>query len=161
MVEFRAREGSVEVQPIPNDGGWVIGSLRVTRLDDVRWSFEEDGAPPRIAYAVRIRDDVWLHVDGRVHRLNLVEAGARGSTEEGGCTAPMPGAVLEVLVDVGDEVLAGSPLVVMEAMKMEHRVLAPANGTVAAVHVEVGARVQQGQTLIDLDSNTTEDSAQR
>jgi 3-methylcrotonyl-CoA carboxylase alpha subunit len=65
----------------------------------------------------------------------------------------MPGAVLEVLVNVGDEVEAGTPLVVMEAMKMEHRVMAPADGTVVAVHVEVGGRVQQGQTLVDVETD--------
>jgi 3-methylcrotonyl-CoA carboxylase alpha subunit len=65
----------------------------------------------------------------------------------------MPGAVLEVLVNVGDEVEAGTPLVVMEAMKMEHRVMAPTDGTVVAVHVEVGGRVQQGQTLVDVETD--------
>jgi biotin carboxyl carrier protein len=153
MVEFRAPEGTVEVHPFPDGTSWVVGDHRLTRLDDVRWSVKEVGRSARIAHAVRVGDDVWLHLDGRVHRLSLVEPGARSGGAEGGCTAPMPGAVLDVLVNVGDEVEAGTPLVVMEAMKMEHRVLAPTDGTVVAVHVEVGARVQQGQTLVDVETD--------
>jgi len=153
MVEFRAPEGTVEVHPFPDGTSWVVGDHRLTRLDDVRWSVKEVGRSARIAHAVRDGDDVWLHLDGRVHRLSLVEPGARSGGAEGGCTAPMPGAVLDVLVNVGDEVEAGTPLVVMEAMKMEHRVLAPTDGTVVAVHVEVGARVQQGQTLVDVETD--------
>jgi len=153
MVEFRAPEGTVEVHPFPDGTSWVVGDHRLTRLDDVRWSVKEVGRSARIAHAVRVGDDVWLHLDGCVHRLSLVEPGARSGGAEGGCTAPMPGAVLDVLVNVGDEVEAGTPLVVMEAMKMEHRVLAPTDGTVVAVHVEVGARVQQGQTLVDVETD--------
>ena len=155
MVEFRTPEGTVEVHPAPDGRSWIVGDHRLTRLDDVRWSVEGEGRPARIAHAIRVDDDVWLHVDGRVHRLSLVEPGARSGGAEGGCTAPMPGAVLEVLVSVGDEVEAGTPLVVMEAMKMEHRVMAPADGTVVAVHVEVGGRVQQGQTLVDVETDVS------
>jgi 3-methylcrotonyl-CoA carboxylase alpha subunit len=155
MVEFRTPEGTVEVHPVPDGSSWIVGDHRLTRLDDVRWSVEGEGRPTRIAHAIRVDDDVWLHVDGRVHRLSLIEPGARSGGAEGGCTAPMPGAVLEVLVSVGDEVEAGTPLVVMEAMKMEHRVMAPTDGTVVAVHVEVGGRVLQGQTLVDVETDVS------
>ena len=57
----------------------------------------------------------------------------------------MPGAVRRVLVAAGDEVVAGQPLVVIEAMKMEHQIVAPADGTVAAVHVTPGQQVDTGR----------------
>lgn len=61
--------------------------------------------------------------------------------------APMPGRVVRVLVRAGQEVEAGAPCVVVEAMKMENELLAPAAGKVAAVHVEEGASVE-GQALL-------------
>jgi biotin carboxyl carrier protein len=60
----------------------------------------------------------------------------------------MPGKVLDVRVAVGDEVTAGQVLVVLEAMKMEHRFAAPVDGVVTAVHVAVGDQVQHGATLL-------------
>jgi propionyl-CoA carboxylase alpha chain len=82
-------------------------------------------------------------------------AGAAGSL-----TAPMPGAIRRVYVSVGDRVTAGTPLLALEAMKMEHQVLAPGDGVVAEVMIEVGAQVDTGQTLLRLeDSETTEEAA--
>jgi biotin carboxyl carrier protein len=61
--------------------------------------------------------------------------------------APIPGAVLEVFVKVGDKVAAGDPILKMEAMKMENTIAAPVAGTVASVAVAKGAVVDQGQEL--------------
>ncbi len=65
----------------------------------------------------------------------------------GALTAPMPGTVIRVAVRPGDAVAAGQPLVWLEAMKMEHVVVAPAGGTVTALPVAVGQQVQQGAAL--------------
>ena len=67
----------------------------------------------------------------------------------------MPGNVLRVLVTAGDAVTAGQPLVVVEAMKMEHQVLAPADGTVATVHVAPGEQVDTGQPLLQMEETAT------
>ena len=80
----------------------------------------------------------------------VINAGA--TEEEGSFTAPMPGGVLEVLVSMGDAVSAGQALLVLEAMKMEHRVTAPYDGTVTAVHVAQGDRVQQGEMLLEVEA---------
>ncbi|MDQ1698893.1 MAG: propionyl-CoA carboxylase alpha chain, partial [Frankiaceae bacterium] len=69
----------------------------------------------------------------------------------GSLTAPMPGAVVRVLVEVGDAVAVGQPLVVLEAMKMEHTVAAPAAGTVSAVSVAAGQQVDAGTVLVVVD----------
>ena len=61
--------------------------------------------------------------------------------------APMPGRVVAVLVAAGQEVAAGAPCVVVEAMKMENELLAPIGGVVAEVHVEVGVSVE-GRALL-------------
>jgi len=64
--------------------------------------------------------------------------------------APMPGKVLDVLVKVGQQVAAGDPLVVLEAMKMETVASADAAATVTRVHVQTGSTVEPGQPLVDL-----------
>jgi acetyl/propionyl-CoA carboxylase alpha subunit len=69
----------------------------------------------------------------------------------GSLTAPMPGAVVRVLVAVGNAVVIGQPLVVLEAMKMEHTVAAPAAGMVAAVSVAAGQQVDAGTVLVVVD----------
>ena len=63
----------------------------------------------------------------------------------------MPGVVLEVLVSAGQSVEAGQTLMVLEAMKMEHRIVASDNGTVTVVHFSAGDRVEQGATLLDVE----------
>jgi len=69
----------------------------------------------------------------------------------GSLTAPLPGVVLRVLAAVGDEVAAGQPLVVVEAMKMEHEIAAPAAGRIAELPVAAGEQVEAGRVLAVLD----------
>jgi len=73
-----------------------------------------------------------------------------GDTEQGGgrLTAPMPGKVIAVLVEPGQKVEAGTPLIVMEAMKMEHTIGAPSAGVVAEVLYGVGDQVADGAQLL-------------
>ena len=72
----------------------------------------------------------------------------------GGLDAPMPGRVVEVRVAVGDTVVAGQLLVVLEAMKMEHRITAPSDGVVTKVSVAAGEQVELGTTLLVVDERT-------
>jgi propionyl-CoA carboxylase alpha chain len=70
---------------------------------------------------------------------------------EGGLTAPMPGAVLDVRCNPGDRVAAQQTLVVLEAMKMEHHVRAPSDGVVTEVRVAKGDQVDNGAVLLVLE----------
>jgi len=63
----------------------------------------------------------------------------------------MPGKVLETLVEPGETVQAGQALMVLEAMKMEHRIVAAHDGTVTAVHHQAGEQVSQGAVLLELE----------
>ncbi len=92
----------------------------------------------------------WVEVD---HRCLLVELAPRfgqagASTSAGALVAPMPGRVVRVVVSVGDEVVAGAPLLVVEAMKMEHTIRAGATGTVRELRVQAGAQVVADQVLV-------------
>ena len=74
----------------------------------------------------------------------------------GSLSAPMPGTVVQVAAVVGDVVEAGDVLVVLEAMKMEHRIVAPVAGRVDLVNVEAGQMVDEGQVLVVLAEGDAE-----
>ncbi|MGK0291240.1 MAG: biotin carboxyl carrier protein [bacterium] len=77
-------------------------------------------------------------------------AAAVPASGAGSVPAPIPGAILEVFVKVGDSVVAGQALLKMEAMKMENEIIAPSDGTVASISVAVGDSVTQGQELVSI-----------
>ncbi|WP_227458493.1 acetyl/propionyl/methylcrotonyl-CoA carboxylase subunit alpha [Cupriavidus pauculus] len=68
--------------------------------------------------------------------------------ESGKLTAPMPGKVIAVMVEPGSKVTRGTPLLVMEAMKMEHTIAAPADGVVSEVLYGIGEQVAEGAQLL-------------
>jgi len=78
----------------------------------------------------------------------------RAEAVAGGCTAPMPGKVVRVLVAAGQLVRAGESLLVLEAMKMEHAVRAPADGTVEQLAVAEGDQVEAEALLIVVRTET-------
>ncbi len=84
-------------------------------------------------------------------QIRTIEPGASASEEQGGLTAPMPGKVLEVMVEVGQEVSAGTTLMILEAMKMEHKIVAAEDGIITAINFNAGDQVEQGVTLLDLE----------
>jgi biotin carboxyl carrier protein len=63
----------------------------------------------------------------------------------------MPGLILDIMVAVGDQVVAGTPVIKMEAMKMENQIPSPVNGTVKEIAVKVGDNVSTDETLIVLE----------
>ena len=65
-------------------------------------------------------------------------------------SAPMPGTIVSVKVNVGDTVKQGDVLCVLEAMKMENEIMAPADGKVVAVNTSQGATVNTGDALVSL-----------
>src|SRR4051812_10520693 len=88
---------------------------------------------------------VWLAVDGHVAALREHErlaSAAETAASDGAVTAPMPGTVTLVQVSLGDHVEAGTPLLVVEAMKMEHVLTAPVAGTVTELPVTAGRPVR-------------------
>jgi propionyl-CoA carboxylase alpha chain len=133
-----------------------------------RAGLEVEGGPP-VSVVSATADRVVLDLDG-VRRTWLVARfddrvvvdGPRGSLElrrvprftdpaaqrpAGALEAPMPGTVVRIGVRAGESVVAGQPLIWLEAMKMEHVVSAPTAGTVASLPVTVGQQVSQGTPL--------------
>ncbi len=63
-------------------------------------------------------------------------------------TAPMPGTILRILVNVGDTVVENQPILILEAMKMENEIVADRNGTIQAIQVNSGDVVNSGDALL-------------
>jgi 3-methylcrotonyl-CoA carboxylase alpha subunit len=129
----------------------------------------------RIAASAEIRADgmaVWL--DGEASHLTVVERGeqlhlftregriridrldplrlAEAEDEaEGALSAPMPGKIVRQPVAAGDRVTRGAPLLVLEAMKMEHTVVAPRDGRIVQLHYAEGDQVEEGAILIEFE----------
>ncbi len=136
------------------------------------WRLTVDGQAHQVALlsqdgaAVRLRvdgltrglrvasDDTtwWVHALGGVATVSIDEAWPAPQDEAaaGACVAPMPGKVLSVAVEVGQAVTEGQLLATLEAMKTEHRLLAPRDGVVAAVQARVGDQVDAGAVLVAL-----------
>ncbi|MFG3347109.1 biotin carboxylase N-terminal domain-containing protein [Streptomyces sp. NPDC048018] len=138
-VRYRpTREGGYEVTSPPGIRAVVVTPDRV-RLDV--------GGVVRDFEVARHGDTAYV---GR-HRLAVAPrfADPREQTAPGSLLAPMPGTVVRVAegLAVGDPVEAGQPLLWLEAMKMEHRVVAPASGTLTALHAAPGRQVEVGTLL--------------
>ena len=107
--------------------------------------------------AVRSGSDWHIFCDGEYRRLALKQP-LHGIDEDaaraGSLAAPMPGRIVQVLARPGAAVRRGEPLLVLEAMKMEHTITAPADGVVEAVHYQAGEQVLEGAELITLRSGT-------
>lgn len=96
----------------------------------------------------------WLSSGGHTWRFAPVEATRAGKSEHDDAIlrAPMTGRVVLVHVQPGDSVISGQPLVVVEAMKMEHALRAPRDCMVAQVWCAVGQLVDTGQDLVELSA---------
>ncbi len=92
-------------------------------------------------------------VEVKDERDLLVDEFGLGEDEAAGgvVRAPMPGLVLDLLVDEGDEVAAEQGLLVLEAMKMENELKAPSGGIVGNIHVESGEAVDKEDLLIEIE----------
>ncbi|HEX4863183.1 MAG TPA: biotin carboxylase N-terminal domain-containing protein [Acidimicrobiales bacterium] len=125
------------------------------RIDGNELLLELSGRLRRVTFATE-GDRVWLSEGGESWELRLVResVGRAGpaSTGAGPVTSPMPGTVLAVHVQAGQEVVEGEALVTVEAMKMEHVVAAPLDGIVAKVLAAPGDRVDLGQALVEVSA---------
>ncbi len=94
-------------------------------------------------FEVRVEDE-------RTRRLTRAGHQLPPPTGEVQITAPIPGLIVRVLVEPGQQVSAGQAVALLEAMKMENEIRAPKDGSVVRVAVEAGQRVEQGQTLVTI-----------
>ncbi|WP_396635987.1 biotin/lipoyl-containing protein [Maribacter sp. R77961] len=96
-------------------------------------------------YQIRIKDSY----DQLVDQMGLLSGAFQKAKD---IKAPMPGLIMNVLVEVGQEIEEGTPLLVLSAMKMENQILAQGAGTIKAIEVNVGDAVDKGQLIIEMES---------
>ncbi len=152
----------VSVEYVPE--GWVLavgGGARVTASG----AWQEHGAfrariGERRVHAAVIVAGEKRHVffEGRAYpfaRVDPSQGAGQGDDAGGRLTAPMPGKVIALLAEPGKRVEKGAPLLVLEAMKMEHTIKAPRAGVVKAFRFEAGDQVSEGVELVELEAEPT------
>ncbi|MGE5650188.1 MAG: acetyl/propionyl/methylcrotonyl-CoA carboxylase subunit alpha [Bacillota bacterium] len=151
--------------------------LHVTTLEKQRWLIAQGDHDSEVAASEATSNEATFHLDGRACRVCHASSGAGlffeldgvehrvtdityaparrevNGTASGRIGAPMNGQVVSVQVLDGEEVQAGQTLLVIEAMKMEHSVVAPFAGKLAGVYVKVGDQVAPGRVLVELAAN--------
>lgn len=155
-ISFRDNEELVTIIAHFHPGGYLLdlpgGSLSVQgRLDEQGDLLADLGGARIKATVIRHGDDLQVVTHGSCHRLSIHDRFAHAGEDEalgGKLTAPMPGKIIAILVEENAAVQRGEPLLIMEAMKMEHTIAAPCNGTVAALHYSVGSVVGEGVELL-------------
>ena len=161
MIGFRDGDSLIEAQVRYQRDQWQIAIngqstlARGKRLEGDRFAVELDDRR-LIAGLVAVDDKRSIFLQGATYTLlrddplHLVEA---GGTQGGGLTAPMPGKVVALLAQPGQKVDKGTPLLILEAMKMEHTITAPAAGTVKTFCYAAGEQVADGAALVEFEAN--------
>ena len=94
--------------------------------------------------------DVSFAYDGETYTIDAGGKRRKARHRDHSMSAPMPGVVTKILVQRNQEVAKGTPLIILEAMKMEHQILATHDGVVKAINCREGELVQPGSDLIEL-----------
>ena len=166
-MKYVVKVGDEDIEVVLEPGeATVDGVARVAHVVDV------EGTPVRMVTiddevhrvvarrgATRGRYTLWLDgfryeveaLDERARAIRELSGAAAGPSGPAPLIAPMPGMIVRIAVQVGDQVQAGQGLVVMEAMKMENELRATAAGTVRAVLAVAGTAVEKGAVLLELE----------
>ena len=151
-----------------NGRDYPLTSDQLAALDLVptghrQWNLLHEGKN----FAITLRDidlaakSVALTINGREHDLTLSDEvdllvkklgfSTAETTKSKDAIAPMPGLVLDVMVAEGDMVEAGTPLLILEAMKMENVLKSEGDGTIKSIKVSKGEAVEKRQLLIEIE----------
>jgi 3-methylcrotonyl-CoA carboxylase alpha subunit len=142
---FRLRIGARE----------VLAQGALTGHGRVRLDFDGRREEP---IAVADGGALYLFLRGRGWRMDFIDpldVASVGAGAHGGLLAPMPGRVIALLTDPGAHVEKGAPLLILEAMKMEHKLSAPSAGVVTAFRCAVDDQVHEGAELVDFEPDAT------
>jgi propionyl-CoA carboxylase alpha chain len=129
-------------------GAYIVDGHEVVAAGPTEVTLETDGV--RTTYAIAVNGAA-VDVDSAQGHVRLTRVprfvDPADTVASGSLRAPMPGTVVRVSVEAGQTVGAGDPVLVLEAMKMQHTVSAPYAGVVTEVNVKAGAQVASGEVL--------------
>ena len=147
--EYRVKYKSLK------DGNFVSAESEIIRMFDWYEDFiDVEISDVRYRSKITVDNNLLLVQTHKGNLLFKILPKFNISQEEaikGGLTAPMPGKVVEIKIKKGSNIKKGDTLVILEAMKMEHKVLAPDNGKIKEVLIKENDQVENGQTLVVLD----------
>lgn len=127
----------------------AVAVPEVVQPDQMEWIIV-NGRPYEIAIDPSLR---WIKAFDGMHRVEVTDRRAtvaRPSSADGRVKAPIPGLITRVLVQPGDQVETGQPLLLLEAMKMENEILAPRSGQVIKVNAAPGNSVTLSEELLEI-----------
>ncbi|WP_406024933.1 biotin/lipoyl-binding protein [Nocardioides sp. NBC_00850] len=136
--------------------GYRIDGFEVIDAGQDRVVLERDGL--RTTYEIAVTGDR-IDIDSSFGHTALRKrprfTDPASQTQPGSLLAPMPGSVISVLAEAGSNVTEGQPLLVLEAMKMQHTVTAPTDGVLAQINVKPGTQVAAGEVLAVVEEETS------
>ena len=133
------------------DGGDVAARGEIDARGQMRVDFDGVRMDAAVIAAGGLRH---VFLQGRTWRLANVDPlhfAGEGGGVQGGLLAPMPGRVTALLAEPGTQVKKGAPLLILEAMKMEHTISAPSDGLLKAYRFAVGDQVNDGSELVEFE----------
>lgn len=164
IVTANGQDRTISIDGPLEDGMFRVAIDGAPRIVDARalrpgtWSLIIDGAsfvvdldPRRGGISASVgASEVVLQVQDALHKRLATAAGPRATARGETIRAPIAGKVVKLLVSVGDQVAAGTPVIVLEAMKMENELVAERGGSVTAIHKTAGQAVDTGDLLVEL-----------
>ncbi len=151
QYEFRVDGEVIEVTVAKKGEEWVLSGNNASIMADGRIKVQMSDGTIHFAYSAKVGDTWWIHLSGHIFCIERIEPGATQDQGDAGLSAPMPGKILQVLVKEGQKVEAGQALMILEAMKMEHRIMASEEGIINSIFFSEGDQVQQGIPLLEMD----------
>ncbi len=148
-IDGRGFELEFDLPPKPGQTfavklGDEVLNVRVPATDGIDWVIIND-RPYELYF-----DSHWLQTKNDLHTLDLRDRDTTRvipPSSDGRIKAPIPGMIARILVEVGQAVELGQPILILEAMKMENEIRAPRAGQVASLQVEVGKIVTRSELL--------------
>ena len=168
-----AGKNSFEVSPKANAAEGLLDgtyyNLDIEKIDSRTWHILKDYKSYYVQWVERAEDSktFTLKINGQTmvleakdqYDLLLEKMGIAGgaSSKASKLKAPMPGKVLEIMVESGQTIAKGEGLLILEAMKMQNEIQAPVSGTVVSVHCTEGEAIEANVPLVVIEPAATDD----